>query len=87
MSGVEIGEWLIAGVLVILSAFFSSAESAFLALQNTARLRHLVSIGSQGAVRVDEMLQKPGRLLSTILLGNNLVNIGFTALVLSLIHI
>ncbi len=81
MSGVEIGELLIAGVLVILSAFFSSAESAFLALQNTARLRHLVSIGSQGAVRVDEMLREPGRLLSTILLGNNLVNIGFTALV------
>ncbi len=81
MSGVELSDLAIAAVLVLLSAFFSSSESAFLALQGTARLRHLVSKGSRDAVRVEEMLADPGRLLSTILLMNNLVNIGFAALV------
>ncbi len=81
MSGVELSDLLIAAVLVLLSAFFSSSESAFLALKDTARLRHLVSKGSRDAVLVEEMLRKPGRLLSTILLMNNLVNVGFAALV------
>ncbi len=81
MPALNPGELTIAGALVLLSAFFSSSESAFLALQDTARLQHLVSAGSRGAVRVDDMLRNPGRLLSTILLGNNLVNIAFAALV------
>ena len=81
MSGVELSDLVIAAVLVLLSAFFSSSESAFLSLQDTARLRHLVSRGSRDAIRVEEMLKEPGRLLSTILLVNNLVNIGFAALV------
>lgn len=79
--GVEVSDLVIAAVLVLLSAFFSSAESAFLALKDTARLRHLVSSGSRNAALVEEMLRKPGRLLSTILLMNNLVNVGFAALV------
>ena len=81
MFGVELGDLAIATLLVLLSAFFSSSESAFLALQDTTRLRHLANRGSRGAVRVQEMLREPGRLLSTILLGNNLVNIGFAAIV------
>ncbi len=85
MSGVEVSDLVIAGVLVLLSAFFSSSESAFLALQDTARLRHLVSRGSRDAIRVQEMLEEPGRLLSTILLMNNLVNIGFAALVTAIV--
>ena len=68
-------------VSVALSAFFSSAEAAFLSLQNTPRLQHLVSTGSPGARRVSEMLDQPERLLATILLGNNLVNILFASLV------
>ena len=85
MSGIELSDLVIAAVLVLLSAFFSSSESAFLALQDTARLRNLVRKGAPDAIRVQEMLQEPGRLLSTILLMNNLVNIGFAALVTAIV--
>ena len=64
----------------MLSAFFSSSEAAFLSLQKT-RIAHLLSEGVPGARRVSDMLNEPERLLSTILLGNNLVNVAFSALV------
>ncbi len=67
-------------MLIALSGFFSSAEAAFLSVEKL-RLAHLVSIGEPGAHRVAEMLSQPARLLSTILLGNNLVNVAFTALI------
>ena len=82
---VDLSDLVIATVLVLLSAFFSSSESAFLALRDTARLRHLVRRGSRDAARVEGMLKEPGRLLSTILLMNNLVNIGFAALVTAIV--
>lgn len=78
------GYFVILLILVLclaLSAFFSSSETAFFSLQKTARLTHLVSTGSPRAIRVARMLEQPERLLSTILLGNNLVNVGFAALV------
>lgn len=68
-------------VSVALSAFFSSSEAAFLSLRNSPRLQHLVSTGHPGARRAAAMLSQPERLLSTILLGNNLVNILFATLV------
>ena len=67
-------------LFLIFSAFFSSSESAFLSLQR-ARLTHLVSTGAPGADRVAGMVKHPERLLSTILLGNNLVNVAFVSLV------
>lgn len=67
-------------VLLILSAFFSSSEAAFLSVQHT-RIAHLISEGVPGAKQVAEMIEQPERMLSTILLGNNLVNVAFTALV------
>ena len=67
-------------LFLILSAFFSSSEAAFLSLQKT-RVTHLVSTGVPGAARVASMANEPERLLSTILLGNNLVNVAFAALV------
>tara|TARA_Y100000590_G_scaffold127621_1_gene145898 strand:+ start:2611 stop:3897 length:1287 start_codon:yes stop_codon:yes gene_type:complete len=73
------GNLIVMAICILLSAFFSSSESAFLSLQNTARLTHLVSIGNVSARRVSKMLDNPGRLLSTILLCNNLVNVAFTA--------
>ena len=77
----HIGSLVVILVCILLSAFFSSSEAAFLSLQRTARLTHLVNTGAAGAARVAGMLQEPGKLLSTILLGNNLVNVAFTALV------
>jgi putative hemolysin len=71
---------IVIAISVGLSAFFSSSEAAFLSLQGSPRLQHLVSTGNPGARRVSAMLDQPERLLSTILLGNNLVNILFATL-------
>lgn len=59
--------------LLLLSAFFSSAETAFLTLERV-RLEHSVREGVAGAARVAQLLDSPRRLLSAILLGNNLAN-------------
>jgi putative hemolysin len=67
-------------VFLVFSAFFSSSEAAYLSLQRT-RITHLVSIGAPGAKRVANMISQPERLLSTILLGNNLVNVAFTSVI------
>ncbi len=60
-------------ILLLLSAFFSMAETAMMALSRL-RLRHLARKGS-GAVRLTQfLLDRTDRLLGVILLGNNLVN-------------
>ncbi len=70
-------------VCLILSAFFSSSETAFLSLQQV-RLKHEVNTNVKGAERVARLIERPGRLLSTILLGNNLVNTAAAALATAL---
>lgn len=60
-------------ILLGLSAFFSSSETAFLTLQRV-RLANLVEEKVPGAYRVARLIEEPRRLLSAILLGNNLVN-------------
>ena len=79
-----IGSLGIIVVCILLSAFFSSAESAFLTIQKTSRLTHLINIGDPRALKVAKMLEDPGNLLSVILLGNNLVNVTFTATITGL---
>ncbi|MDP6452637.1 MAG: hemolysin family protein [SAR202 cluster bacterium] len=71
---------ILVGVFLVFSAFFSSSEAAFLSLQRT-RITHLVSTGIPGAKRVADMISQPERLLATILLGNNLMNVAFTSVV------
>ena len=66
-----------------LSGFFSSSEAAFLSIQKT-RLTHLVNTNVPGAQKVADMISNTDRLLSTILLGNNLVNVAFTAIITTL---
>ena len=61
--------------LLIFSAFFSSSETAFLTLQRI-KLEHYVREGRPGAAAVSNLLAQPGKLLSAILIGNNLVNTG-----------
>ena len=58
--------------LLVLSAFFSIAETAMMAI-NRYRLQHLVSEGHRGAIRVAQMLKRTDRLLGGILIGNTLV--------------
>jgi Mg2+/Co2+ transporter CorB len=66
--------WALAALvaLLALSAFFSIAETAMMAI-NRYRLQHLVSEGHSGAIRVAEMLKRTDRLLGGILIGNTLV--------------
>lgn len=60
--------------LFLLSAFFSGSETALTALDRL-RLRYLVEKKRPGAARLETLLDQPDRLLSGILIGNNLVNI------------
>ncbi len=70
-------------ICFILSAFFSSSETAFTSLERF-RLQHMVETNVSGAKTVARLLEKPERFLSTILLGNNLVNVAATALATTL---
>ncbi|HUW45886.1 MAG TPA: hemolysin family protein [Dehalococcoidia bacterium] len=73
--------WLLLAFLVCvaLSAFFSSAESAFISLPKL-RIRYLVESGVKGAEKLAKFAEKPERFLATVLLGNNLVNIAAATL-------
>ncbi len=66
-------------ICLVLSAFFSSSETAFISL-GRFRVQHLVETKVRGAKRVAKMMERPERFLSTILLGNNLVNTAAVAL-------
>lgn len=66
-------------VLFFLSAFFSSAETAFSTV-NTVRLQTLADEGNKRAALVLKILSRRSRMLSTILIGNNIVNIAASSL-------
>jgi magnesium and cobalt exporter, CNNM family len=73
--------WQIAAlvVLLLLSAFFSIAETAMMA-SNRYRLKHLVAQGDGAAIRVASLLKRTDRLLGGILIGNTLVVVAASAL-------
>ena len=60
--------------LVILSAFFAASETAFMSASKT-RLKTIENNGSKQAGKVLKILEKPDRVLSTTLIGNNIVTI------------
>jgi Mg2+/Co2+ transporter CorB len=81
----EIGMYLAAVVLLLfLSAFFSGSETALTAASR-ARMLTLEQEGNNRARLVNLLLTKPDRMIGTILLGNNLVNILASALMTSLL--
>jgi len=61
-------------VMVVVSAYFSGSETGMMTL-NRYRLRHMAKQGNRAARRVEKLLRKPDRLISLVLIGNNLVNI------------
>src|SRR5438093_1206377 len=73
--------WQVAALvaLLLLSAFFSIAETAMMAI-NRYRLKHLVTRGHRSAVRVAELLKRTDRLLGGILIGNTLVIVAASSL-------
>lgn len=66
-------------IMVLISAFFSGAETGMMTL-NRYRLRHKAKQGNRAALRVEKLLRKPDRLISLVLIGNNLVNIMASAI-------
>lgn len=70
-------------ILLALSAFFSSAETS-LTTVNRVRLRTLIEEGNKSAMVVDKILNHHSKMLSAILIGNNIVNISASSLVTSL---
>jgi putative hemolysin len=82
MSNTDVIYLVLFFVCLLFSAFFSSSETAFISLQRL-RLRHLARTDhadSDAAKQVATMTEKPERLLTTVLLGNNLVNTAAAAL-------
>ncbi|MBU2581360.1 MAG: HlyC/CorC family transporter [Alphaproteobacteria bacterium] len=76
----------VAGVVLLLglSAFFSGSETALTAASR-ARMHSLAEEGDRNAQTVNRMLASPERIIGTVLLGNNLVNILASALTTSLL--
>lgn len=66
-------------ILFILSGFFSSAETAFSTV-NRVRLQTLEEEGNKRAARVNKILVSYSKMLSTVLIGNNIVNLSTSAL-------
>ncbi len=79
MSGFPWIECMGVAVLLACSAFFSSAETSFFSL-NPIQIRNLRRLRPVASGLVEEMLKAPTRLLSTILIGNTLVNVAAAGL-------
>ena len=70
-------------ILLFLSGFFSSAETALFSISQT-KARHLAKGGGRSGALISTMKEDPHRLLTTILIGNNVVNVGASALATSI---
>ena len=80
----DIVQLIIILILLVLSAFFASAETA-LSTVNKVRIKTLAEDGNKKAIKVTKILDNYGKMLSTILIGNNIVNISVSSLVTSLV--
>ncbi|MCK8824462.1 hemolysin family protein [Fuchsiella alkaliacetigena] len=79
----QIFELIALGLLFILSGFFSGSETALMSV-NRVKIKHLAQEGNKKAETVDKLLDNPDRLLTTILVGNNLVNVAASAIATAL---
>ncbi|AXU93917.1 HlyC/CorC family transporter [Erwinia persicina] len=66
-------------IMILVSAYFSGSETGMMTL-NRYKLRHQAKNGDRAARRVEKLLRRPDRLISLVLIGNNLVNILASAL-------
>ncbi len=79
MSTSSLAMLIILLILIILSAFFSSAETALTTVSKIT-IRSMIEEGNKKAIIVDKIINNQGKMLSAILIGNNLVNIIASAL-------
>ena len=78
-----IGQIVIIVILIIFSAYFSATETAFTSV-NRIRMKSLATDGNRKADKGLQLLEKFDKLLTTILIGNNIVNIWMTAIATSI---
>ena len=78
--GTDIVSWVIIICCIMMSAYFSATETAFSSL-NRIRMKNMAEKGSKRAKLVLKLSENYDSLLSTILIGNNIVNITCTSLV------
>ncbi|WP_225744120.1 HlyC/CorC family transporter [Marinilactibacillus sp. Marseille-P9653] len=79
MDSGDLSSILLLIVLIVLSAFFSSSETAFTSA-NRIRLRNEAESGNKQAKRTLHLAERFDSVLSTILIGNNIVNIATSAI-------
>lgn len=82
----EVGDtWqlIVLVALLALSSFFSASETALMSLSKI-RIRNMVEENIPGSKKVQKLVGNPSTMLSAILVGNNIVNIGASALATSL---
>ena len=70
-------------LMILLSAFFSSAETAMTTV-NRIRIQALIEQGDKRAIILDKVISNSSKMLSTILIGNNIVNISASSLMTTL---
>lgn len=85
MDSSDATQLIILFILLLLSAFFSSAETA-LTTVNKIRMRTLADEGSKRARTVLAITDDSGKMLSAILIGNNIVNLSAASLTTSLAY-
>ena len=83
MDTVGVIQLIVLMILVFLSGFFSSAETA-LTTVNRVRMRALEEEGNKRAAIVNKILENYSKMLSAILIGNNIVNLSASALATTL---
>ncbi|WP_069998280.1 HlyC/CorC family transporter [Cellulosilyticum sp. I15G10I2] len=79
----DLWQGILLAVCLILSAFFSASETALMSLSKI-RIRNMVDENVKDAYKVQKLIENPSKLLGAILIGNNIVNIGASALATSL---
>ena len=79
----QIADFVVLGFLLILSGFFSGSETALISL-NKFKLKKMIEEGHNNALLLEKMLSDPNKMLAAILIGNNLVNVAFAAIITSI---
>jgi len=83
MGKQEIIQIIIIGILILMSAFFSATEIAFSSL-NQIKIKHMIINGNKKAKKTLYYAENFEKVLTTILIGNNIVNIASASLATSI---
>lgn len=83
MDSSDVIQLLVLVVLLGLSAFFSSSETA-LTTVNKIRVRTMADLGDSRAITLSKVIEQQSKMLSAILIGNNIVNISASSLMTTL---